>query len=386
VNGNAGRYDAIVVGGGVYGASILYHLAISGASAALFERHALASGPTGRSSGNVRLNYSTPELAEIARRSYAVMNQFHELTGADNGFRRVGVLYAVSPDEVSAVEASVARQLAAGSPIEIRSAAEVAELVPGFDIDGIAIGVWEPMSGYADPVGTTTGFADKARSLGATIRVNSSVAHLLVEDCRIRGVQLADGSRAAAKRVIVAAGPWSRRLVGEHGVDLPLIAERHAITLVDAPQGSRAVVPCVWSDRPRHYYARPEGEGVVLIGGRTSRTGLVNDPDRFDETVPVDESAEHVRRASGRIPALETLGIRTGYASIYDMTPDAFPIVDAIPSIMGLFIMAGTSGHGFKLAPGMGQAIVRLALRDRDPVLRPFRIDRTFGPTGELQV
>jgi sarcosine oxidase subunit beta len=384
LNAPEARFDAIVVGGGVYGASILYHLASAGVAAALFERNTLASGPTGRSSANVRLHYSTPELAEIARWSYAIMDRFAELTGGDNAFMRVGVLYGVPPHEVSAWEASVERHRAAGSEIETRTGRELADLVPGFRLDGIAMGVWEPRTGYADPVGTTTGFVDKARQLGARVHVHSAVRRLLTEDGTVRGVELVDGRRFEARRVLVAAGPWSRGLIAECGVDLPLVPERHAITLVAAPDGSRRVVPSVWSDRPNRYYARPEGDELVLLGGRTSRTAPVADADRFDESVPLAESAEHVERAGKRIPAIAGLGIRPGYAGIYDTTPDAFPIADAVPGVEGLTVVAGTSGHGFKLAPGLGAAVARLALGDRDPVLRPFSIDRSFEPTGEL--
>ncbi len=374
-----------VIGGGVYGASILFHLATAGADAVLVERHHLADGPTGRSSANLRLHYTTPELAEIARRSYAIMDRFRELTGADNGFVRVGVLYGVAPEHAAAFEANVHRLVAGGSPpIELLSVPEMAELVPGFRLDGFALGVHEPTTGYADPVATTLGFADGARALGSTVLVSTTAAGILVEAGRVGGVRLADGGDVRARRVVVAAGPWSRRLLADVGVELPTFPERHAITLVSAPQGSRAVVPCVWSDRIHRYYARPEGEALVLLGGTTSRTVPVADPDAWEASVPLAESAEHVERATPRIPALEGLGIRPGYAGLYDMSPDGFPIVDAVPGVDGLFVMAGTSGHGFKLAPALGALVAELTLGRPSPLLRPFRLDRSFAPTGEL--
>jgi sarcosine oxidase subunit beta len=100
--------------------------------------------------------------------------------------------------------------------------------------------------------------------------------------------------------------------------------------------------------------------------------------------VPIAESSEHVERATPRIPALETLGIRPGYAAVYDMSPDGFPIVDEVPGVRGLIVMAGTSGHGFKLAAGLGGLVSDLAQGRRSSLLRPFRFDREFGPTGEL--
>lgn len=382
----AERSDLIVVGGGLYGASILFHAARLGIGGLLLERHHLAEGPTGRSSGNIRLHYTTPELAEIAWRSFAVTDDFAAQVGGDNGFMRVGVLYGVAPEDAAAFETNAERLAARGEPIETRTPAEVAELVPGFDLAGIALGVWEPRSGYADPEGTTLGFAEAATRLGARIRVRTPVAAIETDGGRVTGVRTADGQRIEAGRVVVAAGPWSRQLLAGVGVELPTFPERHAITLLDAAGDAKAVVPCVFSDRPNGVYARPEGEALVLLGGTTSRTLRVDDGDTVDASVPLGESGEHVGRASSRVPALGGLGIRPGYASVYDMSPDSFPIMDAVPGIEGLFVAAGTSGHGFKLAPALGGLMAELVAGRRDPLLRPFRLDRSFGPTGEISM
>jgi sarcosine oxidase subunit beta len=383
--GEAGdRADVVVVGGGVYGTSILFQLARAGIAATLVERHRLADGPTGRSSANVRLHYTTPEMAEIAWQSFQITSRFRELVGADNSFMQVGVLYGVQPEHAAVFETNVARLAAAGEPIETRTVAEMTDIAPGFVLDGIALGVWEPQSGYADPVGTSLGFADAARRLGATVRVDTPVAAITTENGSVAGVRLADGTQIRSSRVVVAAGPWSRPLVATVGVSLPTYPERHAISLVAAPDEARAIVPCVWSDRVRRYYARPEGESLVLLGGTTSRTYRVDDADAVDARVPLEESAEHLERASPRIPALAGLGVRPGYAAAYDMSPDSFPIVDAVPGKAGLFVVAGTSGHGFKLAPGLGALAADLILGRRSELLEPLRFDRDFSPTGEL--
>ncbi len=384
MGGGNGHHDTLVVGGGVYGASIAFHLAQAGVPPLLVERRHLADGPTGRSSANVRLHYTTPELAEIAWMSWQLMDRFNELVGGDNGFMRVGILYGIAAEHAATFEANVRRLAADGRPIETRSAVEMKDLVPAFRLDGIAMGAWEPRSGYADPVGTTLGFADGARRLGATIRVNTKVARIIAENGQISGAELTNGTRIEARRVILAAGPWARGLLAGVGADLPTYAERHAITIVAAPDGSREVVPCVFSDRINRYYVRPEGDSLVLLGGHTSRTGRVDDADGVDPSVPLEESSEHIDRASPRIPALESMGIRPGYASVYDMSPDGFPIIDAVPGIKGLFVAAGTSGHGFKLAAGMGQLVADLVIGKPTPLLRPFRFDRDFAPTGEL--
>jgi sarcosine oxidase subunit beta len=233
-------------------------------------------------------------------------------------------------------------------------------------------------------VGTSLGFAEAARRLGAIVRVGAAVASVEIERGAVTGVRLADGSRIGARRVVVAAGPSSRGLLATAGIELPTYPERHAITLVSAPDRSREVVPCVWSDRPRRYYARPEGDSLVLLGGTTSRTHRLDDADQIDETVPLEESAEHLERASGRIPAIGRLGVRPGYAGAYDMSVDGFPIIDAVRGVRGLFVAAGTSGHGFKLAPALGALLADLVRGRRSRLLRPLRLDRDYRPTGEL--
>jgi len=383
--GGAGDHtDVVIVGGGVYGTSILFHVARAGVAATLVERHRLADGPTGRSSANVRLHYTTPEMAEIAWQSFQITSRFRDLVGADNGFMQVGVLYGVAPEHATIFETNVARLAAGGEPIETRTVVEMADIAPGFVLDGIAMGVWEPESGYADPVGTSLGFADAARRLGATVRVDTQVAGLLTQNGSVAGVRLVDGSLISSSRVVIAAGPWSRPLLATIGVSLPTYPERHAITLVAAPDQARDIVPCVWSDRVNRYYARPEGESLVLLGGTTSQTQRVDDADQLDGSVSLEESTEHLERANPRIPALAGLGIRPGYAAAYDMSTDGFPIVDAVPSTAGLFVVAGTSGHGFKLAPGLGALAADLVQGRRSSLLEPLRFDRDFSPTGEL--
>lgn len=374
--------DVIIVGGGVYGASIAYHLAVSGVRTALFERGALASGPTGRSSANVRLHYTIPELADLARRGVEIFEHFTELTGGDAGFRRIGVAYAIGADEAPRFEESVGGLRTRGFAIETKTPAELLEIVPGFDLDGVALGVWEPTTGYADPVGTTVGFAYRARELGAELHLGTRVERLLVEGGRAVGIETADGRRHASATVIVAAGPWTSRLISPLGVHLPLHVERQAITIFDAPGAASGTVPCVWGDFVAGFYARPEGESSILLGDERAPAPLP-DPDVFSEQASLAESADIASRAVPRIPAMVGLGIRRGYASLYDVSADRLHIIDWVPGVDGLMVVCGTSGHGFKLAPAMGEEIARLATDGSAPLLAPFRLDRVYDVDRE---
>jgi glycine/D-amino acid oxidase-like deaminating enzyme len=374
--------EVLVVGGGVSGASILFHLASAGIPATLIERDHLADGPTGRSSANVRLHYFIPELAELARRSSELFGAFHELTGRECGFERVGVAYAVGEAEAPDWEANVRRLQGLGFEIELRDPTACGDIAPGYDLTGVALVVHEPRSGYADPVGTTVGLAERARELGATVRTRTRVTDVLVASGRVGGVLLDDGERVPADLVIVAAGPWTSSLLRPIGVSLPLHVERQPITILDAPGGSRSIVPTVWGDFVGHFYARPEGSSSVLLGEEHPGS-RVPDPDTVDGTVSLAESAQLTTLAVDRIPRLTGLGLRRGYASLYDVSADRLHIIDWVPSVEGLLVVCGTSGHGFKLAPAIGAEVVKLVTGSRSELLEPFAIHRTYDAARE---
>ena len=142
------------------------------------------------------------------------------------------------------------------------------------------------------------------------------------------------------------------------GPALPLHVERHPIALLDTPGSARSILPVIWSDNVREYYARPEGADVLVVGTQEPMPAL-SDFDRFDESVPTDEAAELVGRLARRLPSVAELGLRPGYASLYDVSADSLPVVGRVPGIDGLIVSAGSSGTGFKLAPELGDQVAR---------------------------
>jgi sarcosine oxidase subunit beta len=341
----------------------------------LFEQAYWASGPTGRSSANVRLFYLTDEMAEIARRSQAVYRDFTRVTGGDAGYRQTGIVYAPAPEEVAPWRVQVERLAARGFEIEAQRSVALRQLLPGFDLADLDTLIYEPLAGYADPVGVTTGFAEGARRLGATVRPNTRVRALVARGGRVEGLELADGAMIGCDVVVVAAGPWTGALVEPLGVSLPLHVERHPIALLDAPAQARSLMPVIWSDNRHAYYARPEGSDVIVVGTQEPMPALPSF-DRYDEGVSTDEAAELVGRLARRVPSMAELGLRPGYASVYDVSADSLPIVGAVPGIAGLFVSAGSSGTGFKLAPELGDQIARLITGGEADLLAPLRVDR----------
>ncbi len=385
-------YDVVVVGAGITGASTAYHLARQGVATALVERNHPASGPTGRSSALTHAFYLLPELSRLAARGTDLLRNLADLTGGTSDYEEVGMLWAVGPDDASEWSQAVARIRREGAEIEALSVEQLADLAPEFELEGVAMGVWEPTGGYADPSSSTQSLVDAARRDGAQVLTNTAVRRLLVEGERVVGVETEHGERVEADAVVVAAGPWTKPLIGQVGVDLPLFIERHGIAVVDVPGRARAVLPFSWCDDTTSHYARPEGDSLILVGtwagggtghrnaGEELRPDALTDPDRYDEHVDQDESSWILGHMAERVPAVSKLGLRRGYAGLYDMSPDDLPIIDRVPGAEGLHVAAGTSGHGFKLGPAVGEELARLVTTGASELLEPFRLDREFPP------
>jgi sarcosine oxidase subunit beta len=256
-------------------------------------------------------------------------------------------------------------------------------------MDDIAIGIWEPGYGYADPYEAANGFAAAAKARGATVRQQSRVAEIAASGGRVAGVRLESGERIAADIVVAATGPWTKSLISPLGVDLPLHIERHAMAVLDAPGRARDILPFAWVDDILAHYARPEREDTILIGTWAGGgTGIRNpdagrphahaDPNDYDAGSDPDEAAWIVQQMLPRVPRIGELGIRPGYACLYDMSPDDLPVIDQVPGVEGLFVVAGSSGHGFKLGPAVGEEVARLVTTGRSDPLAPFSLAR-FG-------
>ena len=361
--------DVAVVGAGVHGASITMHLAARSVDVTLLERHEPAGGPTGRSSAACRAYYTDPFLARVAREAVDAFASFGELTGGrDAGFHRTGGLFLHSAEEAAEVEATVAALQRIGTRTDLLSQEEARTRFPRFDLDDVRVAAWEHDAGYADPVLTTTGMVERARELGARLLQRSEVTRLsLATGDRSVELGLADGRHVSAGQVVLATGPWTAALAAQLGIELPLTVERHIVA--DVRWGDAPPFEHVFADIQQGYYAKPEPSGGFLLGPLTPEPPI-EDPDRFDERIHDDELTELTGRAVRRVPDLSMAQPRGGWASLYDVSPDWQPVIGEIAP--GVFVDAGTSGHGFKLAPAIGRHVADLVLGDPDPELAAF--------------
>jgi glycine/D-amino acid oxidase-like deaminating enzyme len=368
--------QTVIIGGGVMGCAITYQLAAGGMTGVLLlERDVLGSGATGRSTASVHSHYSTKVLARMAWHSLQVFRNFDEAVGGLCGFAETGHLVFANGRASSQVKANVALQQKAGIETSIISQLDLAEIAPGFYLDDCAAIAHEPLSGYADASGTALAYASRARDLGVRIELRSPATGLEITGGKIAGVVTATG-RISTERVIVAAGAWSRDLLGRYGIDLPLTVTRHEVAAFKRPAASSHQLPGA-SDLVNDIYFRQEGAGLALVGGGGPGE-TVEDPAIYGHQ-PTQGFIESVwTRLVKRIPTMEQATYETGFAGLYTSTPDRHPIMDRVSGIEGLFLSAGFSGHGFKLAPAVGLAMAELVLDGRSSSIdiTPLQLSR----------
>ena len=374
--------DVVIIGGGVIGVSIAFHLASSGVRRVLvLERKFLGAGGTGRSVGIIRQLYPTRETSEMVFRSLAVFERFDEMVGGEAGFVRSGALIGVSAAMRPTLERTLALQRGIGIRAEIVEPADLGRIEPRIDPAGLGAVLWEPGSGYGDPAAVTAGFAAAARRHGAIIEQGAEVVVIRHQHGRVLGVDTASGESIDAPVVINAAGLWAPRVSRLALLDLPIVIGRHPVFLVARDPGFGRAHP-VYLDLAGGSYVRPETGGLTITGSLTDDEAQhPMDPELLGGEVGFDEAGEVLARTARAIPALADARFGRGYAGAFDITPDWMPILDE-SAIRGFFIAAGMSGHGFKLAPTIGAMMAALVTRSHSPVsLTPFRLDR-FGERG----
>jgi glycine/D-amino acid oxidase-like deaminating enzyme len=370
--------DIIIIGGGVMGASIAYHLTKqNGGRVVLLERQALCNGTTGRSGAIVRQHYSNDFTIRMAKTSLEVFQHFDDLVGGDCGFLTTGLLIMVDEQGADALRANVTMQQEQGVETNLIDPTEIGAAAPGYAGEGAALACYEPGTGVADPMATTYCFATRARDHGAIIREGVAVTRILTSDERVTGVQTDQGD-LHAQAVVIAANVWSVALAQAIDIALPIIATRHPMVVLRRPHdfGGRQGLHAVGLDLARHIYLRPDLGGITLVGS-TGNVVTPSDPDHYAQGLTEEEIAHFSALAGGSIPALTRAVPRGNWAGIYDDTPDFHPILDHLAAYDGLYCAVGFSGHGFKLSPIVGQWMAQLILTGKKPGdMQHFAYDR----------
>ncbi len=352
--------DVVVIGGGINGCTTAYALAKRGVErVVLVEKGHIASGPTGRSSGIVRQHYSHETLAAMARDSVRIWQSFEHEIGGDAGFVQCGVVFAVGPKDVESITATVSMQQRIGIDTHVLSIADLTSLDAHLNPDGLACGAYEPGGGYADPALAAASYAEAAQRLGVEILRKTAVTDVRVDRGKVTGVATSAGD-ISSPIVINVGGVWGGRIAAMVGATIPIKASRHPVVLLRRPTAWRNPTP-VWADLLTGWYFKPERNTAVMVGSLADSTDDV-DPDNHATTPTFAEIEEYSAGALTRFPIMEEGTAQGGWAGLYDVTPDYQPVIDRIPHVEGFICAVGMSGHGFKIAPAIGQAVAEIAL------------------------
>jgi len=352
--------DVIIIGGGIHGASLAFHLAQRGTQVIVLEKRFVAAGATGRSSGLVRMHYDTEANSRLAWVSFQYFRNWAEMvTGAPGcGFTRTGFIQIVAREHANALRANVAMQQRLGIPSLVVTADDVHRLAPSFSTGDFDIAAYEPESGYAAPSDAAASLMNAARAQGARLIQDCEVTGLEIAAGRISGVQTAQGIYSAPV-VVNAAGAWAGRLNRMAGLDLPYDTWRHDTMFVKRPAEIGPTHPTV-IDFPRELYFRPEGSGLTLVGLEDGNP-LGESPDGDTEHAKPGFVERAIERICERIPSMEKGHLHSAHGGYDGITPDQNPMLGpAGPD--GFYLDCGFSGTGFKTAPAVGLCMAELIL------------------------
>jgi sarcosine oxidase subunit beta len=366
------RAEVVVVGGGVVGASIAFHLAEAGIDdVLLLERGDLACGSSGKPIGGVRAQFTDPLNIMLAARSLEAYERFASIPGADIGLERVGYLFLLrTPDHVRRFEASVAVQNELGIPSKLITPAEARERCPYIDEDAFIAAAFSPGDGHARPLIAAAAYVEAARRHGARAVTGCAVTALDIVDGEITAVHTSRGI-VRTSTVVCAAGAWSREIGAMAGVDVPVEPVRRQVAFTPQTAGAFAPKLPFTIDYGSTFYFHNADDGLLLGMSDTQQAP------GFDRTYTPDWLPSLRGLAARCVPGLSTVELERGWAGLYELTPDASALIGESSSVGRFLYATGFSGHGFCQAPATGEVIRDLVCGQQPFVdISPLRAER----------
>lgn len=349
--------EVIIIGGGVHGASLTFHLAMRGVKATVLEKQFVGAGATGRSSGLVRMHYDTEVESRLAWASFQYFRNWKERVGGECGFTRTGFIQIVSAEQADRLKANVSMHQHIGIPALVITADDVKRLAPSFATADFEFAAYEPESGYAMPSDTANALMTAARERGACLIQGGAVTGIKVEGGKVVGVETTQGVYTAPI-VVNAAGAWAGQINEMIGLDLPYDTWRHDTLFVARPAEMGPSHPTV-IDSSNELYFRPEGE-LTLVGLKDGNP-LGESPDRDTDHAKQGFVEQAIARLCLRIPAMENSRLHSAHGGYDGITPDQHPLLGAAGPD-GFYLDCGHSGTGFKTAPAIGLCMAELIL------------------------
>jgi glycine/D-amino acid oxidase-like deaminating enzyme len=352
--------DVVIIGGGIVGSSVAYHLVELGCSNVLIlereDRQGL--GSTAKSMGGVRAQFATAINIKMSLYSIDLFAKFEEVTGHTAGYRPHGYMFvATSQSHLDYLEANLRNQRACGlTNAEMVTREDIVRTVPQLVADDVVGGSFCPTDGFVDPYSVMTGFAKYARDRGVKISLETEVTGLDVDHGGVTGVHTSRGY-VSTRSVVNAAGPWAASIARLAGVDIPVEPLRRQIVKTEPFEQLSSKLPMV-IDMSSGFHFRPEGSSFLLAWPDPEQTyGFRTDFDYgFIEKI--------LTRAVRRVPAFIDAEVnpRRCWAGMYEMTPDHHAIIGKAPGVEGLYLANGFSGHGVMHSPATGKIISELVV------------------------
>lgn len=344
------KTKVVIIGAGMVGASIAFHLTRLGEKDVfILEKSYVSSGSTGRCAGGIRQQWSTRNNVRLAMRSVEWFKRMKEDTGMDVEYKQGGYLI-LSFDEKEAEEfaENVKMQKEEGLEVEVLTPKQVKRRFPYVNVEGVKLATFCPTDGHANPHLANFAYIRRSVENGARLFTKTEVKEIDVSNGTVKGVWTNAGY-IECEVVINAAGPWSKDIGEMVGIDLPTESYRHQILVTEPLENMMDPMIISFSG---NFYIRQTRHGSFLMGqgDKDERPGI-------NRKVTAKFLLEMVNKMSRRFPFLRNLRVIRQWSGEYNMSPDAQPIVGLSENVLGYFYAVGFSGHGFMVAPAVGEAI-----------------------------
>jgi len=366
-------FDAVIVGGGIQGLSLAYHLTRLGmAGVCLVEARTLGSGSSGRSATIIGHGFPAEEDLALTRLSFAAVERFQAELEAGPGFEPIGCLLLAGPEEAAGLRRRHAVLQGMGVACALPAGEEILRLTPALDLAGIEAALYVPGDGNLDPHSMMQAYARQARRAGAVLMEEVRATGLVVRAGRVAGVETTAGP-IAAPRVVNAAGFRAREVAEWAGMRLPITNLKRHIFVTGPVAAYARPIPFTY-EAGVAWYMRREGPGLILGMGAV-------ESDEEDPQVDWSFLDAVIEQSLRRAPALADAGVKTAWAGLRPVTPDDHPILGEAAGLAGFYNDCGWGGHGVMHAPAAGQALAELIVRGRAEAvdLGPYRAERFSG-------
>ncbi len=399
--------DVVIIGSGIVGSSVAYHLAQQGCTNVIVLERAThqGKGSTGKSMGGVRAQFATPVNIQMSRYSIDFFSRFDEVVGYPADYRAHGYLFCATTERhLEYLKTNREKQIALGvTNVELISRSEIAEIIPQLRVDDVIGGTYCATDGFVDPHSVMMGFILKARAAGVRLWLDTEVTGIEVDESgvtenaaasgrapesssskpdsislqrRIAGVNTTRGF-ISSPVVVNAAGAWAANVARLAGADLPVVPLRRQLVPTEPFDGLPKRFPMV-IDMSTGFHFRREGKGILLAWNDPEETtGFKTDfDDSFIEKI--------LTRAADRVPCLVDAEVnpRRAWAGLYEMTPDHHAILGPAPEVEGLYYVNGFSGHGVMHSPASGRITADLILYGHTELIDASQLSVTRFATG----